>query len=648
MKDRIVGAYLKSFRQQFDLEGLKDDEAFEHFVNYCIISKHHPDPFDPDDITVGGSGDLGLDGIGILVNDHLVFEKGAVDHLKRQLRRLDVQFIFIQSKFSGRFEGADIGTFIAGIRQFFQHSLPKTASPSLRELHALKEYIYDSSIDMDRSPTCRMYYATSGVWTDEPALLARINQGITDLKNTHLFSHVEFNPLDSEGLRKAYRELHNKIVREINFDKHTILPPISGVQEAYIGILPCVEYLKLLHDENGELNRRLFYDNVRDFQGHNPVNTEIRETVEAATNDRFALLNNGVTIVAHDVNKIGAAFRLRDFQIVNGCQTSHILFYNREHLTDKVFLPLKLIVTTDTDVTNQIIQGTNRQTEVKLEAFESLAPFQKKLEELFVAIGKDRPDPLYYERRSKQYDHLDTGRERIITLPTQINCFVGMFLNEPHSTHRYYGELLSSYRSRLFNEAHLPISYYVAALTLIKLERIFSRGLLAKYLRHLKYQIMMVFRTQNGSAELPPLNSKAIEKYCDSLIEVLQDDKKAEVAFIKAASMVESIREKMEPWREPPERTRAFTTALLEAAVKGAAREGAKTALIEGRVKWFSDVRGYGFVSTSDGRDAFLHQSVLVASGGQSVVKDQKIWFTTIETQKGFQVVHVEYHPPAS
>src|SRR5262249_4070412 len=132
------------------------------------------------------------------------------------------------------------------------------------------------------------------------------------------------------------------------------------------------------------------------------------------------LLNNGVTVVARDVNKVGTRFRLRDYQIVNGCQTSHILHFNQDRLADSIFVPLKLIVTVDPDVTNQIIQATNRQTEVKLEAFESLAPFQKRLEESYLALSRTREEPLYYERRSKQYEHLEVRRDRIISLATQI------------------------------------------------------------------------------------------------------------------------------------------------------------------------------------------------------------------------------------
>lgn len=643
MKDQIVSSYLATFNDQFQLGDLNESESFEHFVNHCLISKHHADPFDPRDVTIGGSGDLGLDGVGILVNEHLVFEENAVEFLKKQLRRFDVDFIFVQSKTTPHFDSAEIGTFISGVRQFFDKELTTAANADVRQLYELKTRIFSSSIDMDRSPTCTLYYATTGTWNNDPTVRSRIEQGLDDLRKTNLFSRVEFKPIDSEGLRSAYRELHNKIVREFVFEKHTILPKIVGVQEAYIGIVPCTEYLKLLSNEGeGAINGRLFYDNVRDFQGHNSVNTEIKETItDSISNDRFALLNNGVTIVARDVNKVGATFRLKDYQIVNGCQTSHLLFLNRNYLNERVFLPLKLIVTADAEVTNQIIQGTNRQTEVKLEAFESLTPFQKKLEELYLAIGRDRPEPLYYERRSKQYDHLNVAKDRIVTLPTQISCFVAMFLNEPQSTHRYYGELLSSYRIRLFNESHSPFPYFVAAAALVSIDRLFSRGKLPKQWKALKYQLLMVFRMQEGKGECPPLNSKAIEKYCADLLETLDDEAKSETAFQKAGNLVQKTKEKMEPWREPPQRTRAFTEALAAAVPSSQGQPKHQTTIKLGSVKWFSDVKGYGFIAGDAGDDVFIHQSVVVENGGQSLMTGQRVKYTAVQVPRGFKAVGI-------
>jgi cold shock CspA family protein len=644
MKDRIIAAYLADFVKEFGLGELTESEAFETFGTYCAVSKHHPDSFDPDGVVVGGSGDLGLDGVGILVNDHLVSSREDVDHLKKALRRLDVQFVFVQAKTSAHFEAADIGTLFAGVRQFFGAELSADANEQVRELHDIKEHIFDRSIDMDKSPVCRMYYVGTGQWNGETALRTRIDQGLTDIRGSGLFSAVEFTAIDAEGLKSLYRSINHKIVREIDFDKHTILPTIAGVQEAYIGLIPCLEYLKLICDDDGSLNRRLFYDNVRDFQGNNPVNSEIESTIQDATRrDRFSLLNNGVTVVASDVNKVGARFKLKDFQVVNGCQTSHILHINRDRLTPSTFLPIKLIVTTDPEVTNQIIQGTNRQTEVRLEAFESLAPFQKKLEELYIALAKGLPTPLYYERRSKQYENLGIGRERVITLPAQIKCFVGMFLNEPQSTHRYYGELLSSYgKTRIFNEAHAPLPYFVSGLALATIERLFLDGRLPRAWKPRKFQILMVYRLQAETGELPALNSKAIEKYCDGLLAGLNGDSTSLLAQLKrAGELVESVRAGMRGWRVPPERTREFTSALMEKATRTGA-QGATITKTSGTVKWFSDVRGYGFISEDDGAEVFVHFSGIAGSGYRSLLPGQRVEFAVADAPRGRMAVDVQ------
>jgi len=281
------------------------------------------------------------------------------------------------------------------------------------------------------------------------------------------------------------------------------------------------------------------------------------------------LLNNGVTVVARNVLKVGASFRLEDYQIVNGCQTSHVLYLHRDHLTDQTYLSFKLIVTDDADVTNHVIQGTNRQTEIRPEAFESLSPFQKELEENYAAMGRRMASSLFYERRSKQYGHLGLGREHIITMPAQVKCFVAMFLNEPQSTHRYYGELLNSYRNRIFNESDRMLPYVTAGAALAATERLFNKGVLPRSSKYARYQILMVFRIQNGSGEMPKMNSKAIDKYCESLISLINDEDRCATAFRNANRTVESVRETQGAWcegRGRPERTKAFTSALVKAA----------------------------------------------------------------------------------
>ena len=123
MRDRILTAFLEKFVSEFGLGQLDESSAFEHLTAHCVISKHTPENFEPGEVVVAGSGDIGLDGMGILVNDHLVSSVEDVNHFQETLRRLDVQFVLVQAKTSPRFDSAGIGTFVSGVRQFSRHVL---------------------------------------------------------------------------------------------------------------------------------------------------------------------------------------------------------------------------------------------------------------------------------------------------------------------------------------------------------------------------------------------------------------------------------------------------------------------------------------------------------------------------------------------
>ena len=318
MKDKILTSYLNDFISGKSTSVYDEAKAFEHFANYCIVSREHPENFEFENVSVGGTEDLGIDGIAVLVNEHLVMSKLEIDFFKSSLRRLDAQFFFIQSKTSAKFSASDIGNFIFGVKRFFGQKPPEKANADIRNLIELKEYIYESSIDMDSPPICHLFYVSTGKWVGDQHVQDRIDEGVSELKKTDLFSEVKFSPIDIDAIKSIYKELKLKVTKEINFERHTILPPANGVREAYIGILPCKEYLKLITDGDGNLLRRLFYDNVRDFQGNNPVNREINDTLnDQQMNDKFALFNNGITVVAESINKVGTSFRIKDYQIVN-------------------------------------------------------------------------------------------------------------------------------------------------------------------------------------------------------------------------------------------------------------------------------------------------------------------------------------------
>ncbi|MCH7728249.1 MAG: AIPR family protein [Planctomycetes bacterium] len=640
MADMILASHLKDFATQNDLQEFDDSQLFAYFVANCALSRLTAEALTLGDFDVDGSHDTGLDTVAILVNGYPVTSIDEIDFFRDKLRRFDVDFVFVQSKTSPKFNAAEIGSFAFGVKQFFSQEASIPTNDAVASYRELKAYIYENSIHMANPPACHLFYATTGEWRDDPTVVGRMDSERNELKATGLFSDVHFQPLDSERLKTSYRELRHKVEREINFDKHTILPSIEGVDEAYLGYVPAREFLDFISDEDGNLLKSLFYDNVRDFQGDNPVNREIADTLgNPNERGRFVLLNNGITIVARSINKVAAKFRVTDYQIVNGCQTCNVLHLNRHDLTDQVFLPIKLIVTGDAEVTNEVIKATNRQTEVKLEAFESLAPFHRKLEDFYASFDKDSHKRLYYERRSKQYQNLPVKPHQIISLATQSKSFLAMFLNQPHSTPRYYGEILNTNRERMFLDKHSPFPYYTAGYALHLVDSLFKTNAFPYWFRRFKYYMMMLLRRHVGGPDVLVNDNKNTDKCCQTICDVLWDREKAKEEFSKTLETIKTALNSFTGVHRLAHRLRHFT-AELTPELKNRPT---------GTVTYYNIDRGFGFIAVPQHDDVFVHYTQIKGVVEHRYLRDgERVEFDLVKTDKGPQAHNVSILPPSS
>lgn len=61
----------------------------------------------------------------------------------------------------------------------------------------------------------------------------------------------------------------------------------------------------------------------------------------------------------------------------------------------------------------------------------------------------------------------------------------------------------------------------------------------------------------------------------------------------------------------------------------------------KGKVKWFNNQKGYGFISDEQGGDVFVHYSGLNMEGFKTLDEGQEVEYDVIEGQKGPQAVNV-------
>jgi cold shock protein len=66
------------------------------------------------------------------------------------------------------------------------------------------------------------------------------------------------------------------------------------------------------------------------------------------------------------------------------------------------------------------------------------------------------------------------------------------------------------------------------------------------------------------------------------------------------------------------------------------------TPLAQGTVKWFSNEKGFGFITREDGDDVFVHHTAIQSEGYRSLAEGQKVEFEVVQGDKGLQASNVQ------
>lgn len=526
--DRITNSMIESLKKSRGINNKNTSELFEDFVNYSVVNNEYgSSDFDIEEITTG-IATQGIDGIAIIVNQKLVNSTTDIDSLIMMNQTISVKFVVIQAKNTTSFDNTELSNLFTFTKFFFNEDNSIFKTEEMKKFIEVKNHIFARGDKLKKNPQLVLYFVTLGTWKDDENLLASAKVGKDLLLSTNLFSSVEFQPCGSAEIQNLYRKSNSKLTATFKFEKRITMYSTSDFEVGYSGVLPFKEFKKLIFEESGAI-KPVFEDNIRDYLGPNAdVNKSIQETIKSGDINAFSKLNNGVTIVASSISIPGDIATIEDYQIVNGCQTTNILINNMDVSTniDDLIIPVRIIATKNEKLKSDITRATNNQTAIKKEQLEALSTFQKNLEEYYRTF--DTNDSLVYERRTGQYRDSDIVKYRIITIANQIKAISAMFLDEPSGVSGHYGTVAKRVGNKIFKVTDKLIMYYVSALSLYKIEQLFRAGVLDNKYRRSRYHAIMLFRIVTSDNDLPPFNSKKMERYCMNIFDILNDQIKCE------------------------------------------------------------------------------------------------------------------------
>lgn len=542
----IIASYVEEFIHNNEIEkpySLDKHTVFEDYMNDLILSSYTNDQ-NASYKDMQTENAFGIDGVAIFVSDKLINNIKDFNSVTEGLRNFDVTFYFTQVKTTPKYERNCITDFLTGVFRFFNFGEEKCSIPELQEFWELARHIYSKGNKFKNQPKLELKFvclSARKIDLSDQHLKEDIEIGIRKLVDLNLF-HNSPN-IEFLGITEIM-ELHakNTTALEVTVSLTKSLIPYpkdqsNKIKSSYYGLIKLIEFIDILTDDNGivrNLRKRIFNDNIRYYLGSDE-RLEVNSSMKAQLLDSnkrylFGLLNNGITIICDEIKLISDELTLINFQIVNGCQTSNVIYECIEELNKKnnaekeeIYLPIRLIATEDDETKNDIIIATNSQTPLRPEQLIALTPIQKAIEVFYSQKRDLNKFDLFYERRTEQYRDENIQKSKIINIPYQIKSASALYFDLPHEVSGQYGKVERNTKNLLFKENDLNYlnSYYVSGLAWYRVERFVTNSEMGKKYRRARWHIIMLLKyylCDINNIELAinkksEINSKVIERH---------------------------------------------------------------------------------------------------------------------------------------
>ncbi len=398
-------------------------EVFEYFATEQILKDY---AFSKEQIlsgSVDGRNDGGIDEFFVLVNGHLA-EKIPADFWPKTNAELEVYII--TCKHDSSFKQPPITAMIPSLIELLDFTKPSASlTESYNEKLLKKRELLISSYKKLAVSLAKfdihLIYTCRGDESIEPNIQAKADQAVNICQEYFSDCSAMFSFWGNSKLLAKYREHPNSSL-DLVYDQ-------CVTQDGqYVVLANLQNYCRFITDANGKLNRHLFNSNVRDYLGLNPVNSDIRKSLDQEDGPNFWWLNNGITIIGSQAHIVGNSISIQNVQIVNGLQTSESIynyFATKKPESDLRSVLVKILITNDLNTSKSIIYATNNQTNVNVTALRATDKLQQDIEDILRTHG------IYYERRTNYYQNQGVQEENIITPLALAAGYVCLFYKSP-------------------------------------------------------------------------------------------------------------------------------------------------------------------------------------------------------------------------
>jgi len=389
------------------------DSDHQAFLYWFLREIFGLDEEDITDCIVDGAEDKGIDGIYITKNNIYIFQARFTENFDRH---------FPETKLIKTFNG---------IRWLRDGDLSKV-NPILKEKGEEFRDILTTYF-----PKVNIIFITTSKGPINDNEIQKFLEEMNQLESTYY--------VDVYDLKRIFHEYRLRLMQqEENEATLTLIGEPHQYEEDNIRTIVGTVNGKELAQLHLKYGYSIYSRNVRYFLGDIKINKEILRTASNVNESRFFwFYNNGIVITCDEFTyretKPITKIKLKNFQIVNGCQTVNTLAKALEKgiLRDDVTLLVKIIEKPDKDFVEKITLYTNSQSAIKMSDFISNEPlqvmFHKQLKELgyFYEHKRGMFNSLYPSRKEKIEKFGQNYSEKVIKIEDAAQAIMAFFNQEP-------------------------------------------------------------------------------------------------------------------------------------------------------------------------------------------------------------------------